>query len=162
MIVKTYKARRGGYISQKDAEVIGPYLEQKFGDKAVTPHAFLVAAQTKRSPLHRYFQWDDHKAATEYRVWQAREILGSLMVIVETPSGGEIETRAYHNIVVENGERHRVYAPQHIVWQSETLREQVIMRALRDLERWEAQYGQYEELARVAELVAAAKGEIAA
>lgn len=44
------------------------------------------AARDKRSPLHDYFEWDDHKAGHEYRLQQARKLM-RLHVIVTQPEG---------------------------------------------------------------------------
>lgn len=39
------------------------------------------AARDKRNYLNRFFEWDDEKAAKEYRVDQARELVRSIQVV---------------------------------------------------------------------------------
>jgi hypothetical protein len=56
-------------------------LHQKNG--SVTPSSILEAAQDPKSPLHRYFEWDDTEAAKKYRLAQASAMLqASKMVVV--------------------------------------------------------------------------------
>ena len=51
--------------------------------KSLSPAVVLDAAKNEDSPLHKYFEWDDRKAAHLYRLTQAREIIG-LCVLVES------------------------------------------------------------------------------
>lgn len=41
------------------------------------------ARQHPRSALHRKFEWDDKKAALEYRIWQARRLIQVTVVDAE-------------------------------------------------------------------------------
>jgi hypothetical protein len=47
------------------------------------PQKVVIAATDKSSPLHRYFEWDDGKAAHQHRLDQARRLIGSVRVLVE-------------------------------------------------------------------------------
>lgn len=49
----------------------------------ITPKLLVVEAKQKSSPLHDCFEWDDSKAAEEYRIVQAREILRYIVVEIE-------------------------------------------------------------------------------
>ncbi len=51
--------------------------------RSITPATVLAEAKRASSPLHKYFEWDDRKAAHLYRLTQAREMIG-LCVIVES------------------------------------------------------------------------------
>ncbi len=44
-------------------------------DGQLTASGILKMAENKRSPLHSMFEWDDTKAAREYRLYQARRII---------------------------------------------------------------------------------------
>jgi len=48
-------------------------LEDKAG--ALTPEQVVAAAEDTKSPLHKYFEWDDNKAAHAHRIGQARELI---------------------------------------------------------------------------------------
>jgi hypothetical protein len=41
----------------------------------------LNAARNPRSPLYKYFQWNDQKAAHQYRMWTARSLIRSIIII---------------------------------------------------------------------------------
>jgi len=49
----------------------------------VTPQLLVIESKRKSSPLHNCFEWDNSKAAEEYRIVQAREILRFLIVEIE-------------------------------------------------------------------------------
>lgn len=46
------------------------------------PEDVVTAARPKTSPLHSRFQWDDSKAAESYRLWQARQLIVEVTVIL--------------------------------------------------------------------------------
>jgi hypothetical protein len=51
-------------------------------------------ARNKNSPLHEYFEWDDGAAAYRWRLFQARELISSVRVVV-TVDNVRIDTVAY-------------------------------------------------------------------
>ena len=50
----------------------------------LTPDAVVAEAQAKNSILHDMFEWDNKKAAHEYRIDQARTLIRSVRVIITT------------------------------------------------------------------------------
>jgi hypothetical protein len=50
----------------------------------LSPIAVIEAAREPDSPLHGYFEWDDSKAAEQYRLDQARCLIRSVQFEVET------------------------------------------------------------------------------
>ncbi len=50
----------------------------------LTPEAVISAAKRKESPLHLHFDWDVKKAAYEHWLYQARELIRSVRVVVKT------------------------------------------------------------------------------
>jgi hypothetical protein len=40
----------------------------------VTPKEILEKAKDPKSPLHKYFEWDNSKAGEQYRIYQARHL----------------------------------------------------------------------------------------
>lgn len=50
----------------------------------LTPDLVLREAKKKGSVLHDHFEWNDNKAAGMYRLEQARELIRSVRVLVET------------------------------------------------------------------------------
>ena len=49
---------------------------------AVTPEILVEEARKRRSPLHPIFEWDDTKAAYNYRLQQARTLLNNIQVTI--------------------------------------------------------------------------------
>lgn len=50
----------------------------------LTPDAVVKDAKNRNSPLHEHFEWDDTKAAYQYRLDQARELIRKVRVEVVT------------------------------------------------------------------------------
>lgn len=89
----TYKWKRNPK-NAPDAQDAGEYIEAiKKRRGGITPQLLVIEANKKRSPLHDCFEWDDSKAAEEYRVVQAREILRFLVIMVEPET--EVEEVRY-------------------------------------------------------------------
>jgi hypothetical protein len=53
-------------------------LQKKHGE--LTPEVIVKEAFNKRSPLHPIFEWDNDKAAYNYRLQQARVLLNNIEV----------------------------------------------------------------------------------
>src|SRR5262245_18276907 len=49
-------------------------------DGLITPEAFVEDATSWDSPLHRYLDWDESEAAHQWRLHQARLILGRIRI----------------------------------------------------------------------------------
>ena len=84
--IKLKFTRKKSYRIKTDPQVIGEYcynLEQKKGGK-LTPKELVEAARDVNSPLHNEFEWNDTKAAQKYREWQARYIISSIELVIET------------------------------------------------------------------------------
>jgi hypothetical protein len=67
-----------------DPQVVGEELE-RLGSP--TAHEILDAAASPDSPLHPAFEWDDTKAAHQYRLVQARDLVRRLVIKSETIAG---------------------------------------------------------------------------
>jgi hypothetical protein len=66
------------------AEVVGKALEEiQKEDGKVTAEALLKKAKAKKSPLHGLFEWDTDKAAQEYRLHQARNVIREVHVTIK-------------------------------------------------------------------------------
>jgi hypothetical protein len=68
------------------AELIGQTL-QAIADAnkgRLTPDGVLKAAKSPKSPLHSEFEWDDSVAAYQFRLEQARRLIRSVEIKVET------------------------------------------------------------------------------
>lgn len=113
----------------------------------VTPLMVLQAATPARSPLHRYFVWDNTEAAHQYRLYQARNLLRSIVVEYH----GDKEVRAFHNIKLDGGEN--FYASLDTIVKSENLTDQVIQQALKEIFLWKEKYKIYKQLNSIVEAI---------
>ena len=82
--MRKFKLKSGSRISGVDPDAVGAELERidsKYGE--ITPDVVVSEARPKRSPLHPAFEWDDGKAASEFRLWQARSLVRSIQVVID-------------------------------------------------------------------------------
>jgi len=143
--MKAYKAAKGAQFTDDDAEKLGLVLE-KIGFSA-KPEQIIAEARPKNSPIHHLFEWDDSEAAEKYRRWQARSHTNHLQIIIKTEQGQEV-TRAFHSVTItsDDGSRERAYCHMDSVAENPDLREQVIAKALAELNGWRARYAQYKRV----------------
>lgn len=76
-----YHAKKGSPIPKADVQKVGEYIRAKLGEE-VSPHDLLEDARKKKSPLHKYFEWDDTVAAEKWRLHYARNIINHIDVEV--------------------------------------------------------------------------------
>jgi hypothetical protein len=140
-----YRAAKGARFSHKDAQVIGTHFGQIGG--MPTPDQILDEAQDNSSPIHKYFEWDDTEAARQHRLFQARNIINHLLVVI-TIDGEDRTTKAFHSvdIMMDDETVGRKYAPIEIILQDTDLKEQVIKRALEEVNAWQARWLDYSEV----------------
>lgn len=139
-----YRAIPGSKLNNKEAQVVGEALEQM---GSFTPTDVVEAARPDTSPLHEHFEWDDLKAAEKYRLHEARQIVSHIAVIVKV-NGRDTQTRAFHSISVQDGNsevEHR-YTAIKIVSANPDMREQVIQKAMIELEGWQKRHEQYADI----------------
>lgn len=129
-----YLARKGGPLSNEQAQALGEELERMMSEGVPTePHNIVARAQDPASPIHGLFEWDDTKAAIQWRLSQARRCVAS--VVIREPESGATPRAAFSVQVVERDEIRREYVPRNVVMEQDELRDQVS----RDLYRRVAQ-----------------------
>ena len=131
----------------KKMEAVRRELERirKSHGNILRPEDVVEAAQNELSPLHRFFTWDETKAAHEYRLWQARQLIANVTIEIR----GE-KTDAYWNATVTvKKEKVQGYFSTKDVLSNEELYRQVLEEALRELRYWQKKYKQIKELKNV-------------
>lgn len=108
----------------------------------LTASGLLQEAKKKTSPLHGMFEWDDTKAANEYRRQQARIIIKRYNVSIEEP--GE---RVVHVPSVKRGEGS--YKESLVVVQDVSEFELAMSEALSKLRASELSVAHLNEIARI-------------
>ncbi len=131
----------GSRIRKGDAQMLGQTFERLKKSGPLTAERVLDEATNTGSPLHRYFEWDDSRAAHNYRLEQARRLLRSIEVVISDAKGKEVPMRAYYS--VKDAEGQRGYQPMTFVFETPDLADQVIKQAFDQLEAWKVKYGKY-------------------
>lgn len=91
-----YKWKSGSYI-RASAQDAGEMCEKLAAEGRLTAKALLDANRPKEAPLHKAFEWNDRKAAEQYRLHQARHII-SCIVRVDEETGKPEQVRAYFTL----------------------------------------------------------------
>lgn len=137
-----FRVTPGSRIRKNDAKVLGETFERiKASGKPLTAETVLDEATNPRSPLHRFFEWDDKHAAHMFRLEQARRLVRSIEVVLEDAKGKQVPMRAYYSVKDADGQR--AYEPMEFVFETPDLADQVIDQAVSQLEAWKAKYARY-------------------
>lgn len=133
------------YKYSVDANVVGKALEDIEKESGeVTAELLLKKATPKDSELHTLFEWDNKKAAGEWRLHQARQIIGAVAVVYEEEKEEPITTRAFVNV----GDVHKAsFVNTAKAMSDEETRTVVLKHALDELKAFKAKYAGLNELA---------------
>lgn len=153
MTIYAFDAAVPGRAKRADPQVIGEALEtirlENGGE--LHPQAVVADARDAKSPLHRYFEWDDRKAAEAHRMDQARALIRSIRVIDDNDAKPR---PAFLSIRSDGGIGYHTIKD---VLSSRDLRERLLAQAQRDLDAWTLRY---RELREIVELVLPAQREL--
>lgn len=144
-----YAYRAGARIQKKglSAQTVGESLEgirTSHGGR-LTPRQVVDESAPKSALLHPLFEWDNKKAADEYRLDQARHVIRSVTVKYrEHDEGGPKTIRAFVN-VKDDDDQH--YTSTLHAMSDDELRAKVIRKAWNDLTAWRARYEELSEFA---------------
>lgn len=153
--IKEYFATESSLYSNKDAQKIGPVLDELSNQSAVTARDVVDSARSPQSPLHEYFQWDDRIAADEWRVETARRMLRSIKVRYteqEKADDGTTKTvtreaRAFH---VERTKAYetepRKYRTFQVLHGDSAFAAQMMDSAFDDIISWRRKYAPYVQM----------------
>ena len=117
-------------------------------DGIISPHAVVEAARSPSSPLHSHFQWNNDKAAEEYRLWQARQLV-AVVIFQRAPNDTQ---RTFTSVVIEKktpqGESQlvRAYVDTERALDDPDLRQQILEQAVNEVRRWASKYRSFDEL----------------
>ena len=139
-----YEWKNGSRCSG-NAQIVGEELDRiKAKAGSLTAETVVKAAKSKRSPLHRFFEWDDSAAAKAHRKDQARHLIRSVTIKWDTNTEEPRVIRAFVN-VASGGE----YEPIAVALSSEDIRARTLKQAYSELTALQRKYSDLEELARV-------------
>ncbi len=143
-----YKWKDGARVVKGlKAQIVGERIEQLAGaNNRLTARVVLDDARSEDSPLHVAFEWDDTKAAEEYRLEQAANLMRCVVVRIH-PEDTEL-TRAYINVGRDEDRR---YEPVIRVLSDETLRREMLASAMAELRAFKKKWAHLNELAQIFE-----------
>ena len=126
------------------AEIKG--IAQRNGG-VVHPEDVVKFARNERTALHQSFEWDDTKAAEQYRCEQARRLI---RVMVEIVPHDEHETKVQAFVALKS-ERYDDGGYRHFptVMKTQEGRESVLETAIWELEAFKIKYSELKEMAGV-------------
>ena len=119
---------------------------EEIGEQNITPEEILEKAKNKKSELHKCFEWDDTKAAYQYRLQQARTIMCNLVIVHE-----EIQERprAFYNLTFEKAEYH----PTTLILKKPDEYEALLQKAHGELKSFQQKYKMLKELEPIFKMI---------
>lgn len=103
------------------------------------PEKVVDAARNPKSPLHDQFTWDDTKAAEEYRLWQARQLVARVRLEIVVNKDNKVimvPVREHHHFSSDGAG----YRSIKQVIRDEDLRNELLQQFADALDRVRAQY----------------------
>ena len=138
------------YRLKIDANVVGGVLEQiEERDGGVTATAFLDASRPEDAPTHSCFEWDDEKAAENWRLHQSRTTINALRVSYTNADGEDVKVSAF--IKTTDGNTRTVYENITDALSDKEKKEIVLQRIKNELDSFIIRNQHIEELADILE-----------
>jgi len=106
------------------------------------PVDVVTAARSESSPLHDWFEWDDGKAAEEFRLEQARRLI---RFTIEKIGPEETNVRAYVSLRSDRDEGDSYRSLREVVT-VKPLRDELLRQALTEADAWRKRYETFVEL----------------
>jgi hypothetical protein len=118
---KTQKADLATYVDKSDAKIAREkkttIVEREIQTivdehQTCTPAMLLDSARDEKSPLHRFFEWDDSRAAEKYRIAQATQMILATKFVCVLQEQNDIVPKIVH---AEEHTKHlvRKFLPAH-------------------------------------------------
>lgn len=142
---------RAGYRPAIAADVAHGELEKirKVNGGDMSPAVIVEAATPEDSALHPAFTWDDSAAANAFREAEARSLVRSLVVVVESAPNEPMNVYVSVPFVSEEQPLRRAYRLTEDVLADPKACAELVERAKEELVRVRHRYSQVKELAGV-------------
>lgn len=110
----------------------------------ITPENIVAFARDENTELHKCFQWDDEIAAENWRKQQARMVVASFTVTVETEEHGAQSYR-----LIEHDDTDKAYKPVVFTVRNEDEYARLLKQAKAELASFKKRYKAIVELSEV-------------
>lgn len=137
-----YKAFPGTRFNDKDANVIGNFLDEFFPDKFYDKELIVEFARDPKCPIHKYFDWDDTSAAHKYRLQQARKMINCVLYIKD--DGMKYDTPKAISVKIKGDTG--VYMDTQEISRNPDIHDMVMEKALKDLKGWQIRFARLREI----------------
>jgi len=149
----------GHRLSTKEAGLVRKTLEQIRRTGPLTRNRVLDHARDQKSPLHRYFNWNDASEAEKRRLEVAGRLINAVEMIVRyTPQAKPKRIKAYVSISTPNKGRESV--PMFQAMSQAQYRQQILQQAFNELAAFQRRYANYQELSQVFDAAEKAKRKL--
>lgn len=117
----------------------------------VTPQLVVEAAKPKDSPLHDKFEWNNTKAAAEFRLIQAAYLIRKIKVTIEASEEQKVSVRQFVNVAaIEDDEPSSgLYVTVQDAMEVQSYREQLLNQCRRDIVAFKSKYAALTEAAAI-------------
>lgn len=119
---------------------------------SLTPDVVVDHASAKESPLHPYFEWDNSKAAKEFRLVQAAQLIRRVKVTYEKSDNATINVRAFVNVRDSKDDdlgSRGIYVPVETALTTPNYRDQLFRSANRDAKAFRTKYSALQEASEI-------------
>lgn len=142
-----------------DANAVGDRLSELEAEHgSLNRELILQESKYVKSPLYPFFERDATKALARLQGIQVAQMLGNLVV---TKNGRKTQQRAF--VYVEpSAHQRKAFVSLVVAMRTPTLREQVVERAVHDLDRWFDRYGSLREFKPIKKDLQAIRAKIEA
>lgn len=136
-----YQWKSGSRI-KGDAQKSGELFERlSQTEEGLTAQTLLEANKPKNAPLHDDYEWDNKKAAEEWRLHQSRHFINSLAIVTTTTDNKEEPVRAFFITTKESQ-----YEPLTAIVNEPTKYEALLSSAKAELTAFQRKYNTLAEL----------------
>lgn len=135
------------------AQVAGEEIEAIVSEKGghITPADVVCRAMPKDSPLHGAFEWDNDRAAEQYRIEQAQYLLRQIVIVHSQDDDEPIMVRAFVSVEDENCKP--VFTSVGRAKQNPQEWEYVLEQAYSELQAWRSKYKTLQQFSKIFEVV---------
>ena len=125
-------------------------MEIKGRSQKLLPSKVIAAAKDPDHPLHSQFCWDDTVAAHRYRIWQARQMLAEVEILIsDPPKDSRFGNMSPAFVSLGSDRKDGGYRPIGDVLNNAALRQEMVETALGELRAMQFRYDRLSELAGV-------------
>ena len=120
----------------------------------VTPEQVLKKAKDTSTELNKCFNWDDADCAYRYRLYQARQIMGNLIVITRPDSNDEKKEPVQFRLLMKN-ETHQGSGYKQVLTmiRDEDEYQKLLNQAMAELKVFKQKYSCLSELSEIISLI---------